>query len=543
MSQGIFTVPNPYNESIKPYGPGSPEKALLRAALVDVKKSVIDIPLVIGGEHIFTKQRNDVVSPHQKSLKLASTSRAGANETEAAIKAATEARREWARCSWQDRAGVFLRAADLLASKYRPAMNATTMLGQSKTVFQSEIDAACELIDFFRFNVHFAERIYREQPLSPPGQWNRLAARPLEGFVYAIAPFNFTSISVNLAAAPAIMGCTVLWKPAQTAALSSWIGMQILEEAGLPPGVINFLPGDSAAISSVALKHPNFGGVHFTGSTSTFNYIWQTVGSSLGSYRSYPRLVGETGGKDFVFAHPSADVDQLLVALIRGAFEYQGQKCSAASRTYVPKSIWTKLKPRLVALTEELKMGNIEDFTNFVGAVIDAKAYANIKSFIDHAKADSQSTIIAGGQCDDSVGYFIRPTIIETTNPRSKTMVEEIFGPVLTVYVYDDQNLEEALTLCDESSPYALTGAVFAQERYAITHISERLENAAGNFYINDKPTGAVVGQQPFGGARLSGTNDKAGSVYNLLRWVSHQTIKENLIPITDYKYPFMGEP
>jgi 1-pyrroline-5-carboxylate dehydrogenase len=474
---------------------------------------------------------------------LGQTSRAGAKETQMAIDACSKARKSWAALPWEERAAVFLKAADLLATKYRSKMNATTMLSQSKTIFQAEIDSACELIDFFRFNAHFAEQIYRQQPYSPAGQWNRLTARGLEGFVYAIAPFNFTSISVNLAAAPAIMGCSVLWKPAATATLSSWIGMQILEEAGLPPGVINFIPGNAAEISKIAMSHKELAGIHFTGSTSTFNMLWQSVGSNLANYGAYPRLVGETGGKDFVFAHSSADVDMLVVALVRGAFEYQGQKCSAASRAYIPKSIWPKVKERLVAMTEELKMGDVEDFTNFVGAVIDERSFNRIKSYIDNAKADSSCKVIAGGQCDSSRGFFIRPTIIETTDPKSKTMVEEIFGPVLTVYAYDDKDLDTALSLCDTATPYALTGAIFAKDRHVISRLSLALENAAGNFYINDKPTGAVVGQQPFGGARASGTNDKAGSVYNLLRWVNHRTIKENFLPIVDYRYPFMAEP
>lgn len=543
MTTGLFLPPLPINEPVKSFAPSSPEKILLKQTLQSLKATVTKIPLVIGGEKIFTAQQEPVVCPHNRSLTLAQVSRATSKETLAAIGACEAARKDWARMAWQDRAAIFLKAADLLATKYRPLMNAATMLGQSKTVYQAEIDAACELIDFFRFNVHFAAQIYKEQPFSPPSQWNRLSARPLEGFVYAIAPFNFSSISVNLAAAPAIMGCTVLWKPAHTGALSSWIGMQILEEAGLPPGVINFIPGDAQEISKVALGHRDFGGIHFTGSTGTFNHLWKAIGENIASYRSYPRIVGETGGKDFVFAHESADVDQLVTALVRGSFEYQGQKCSASSRAYVPKSLWSDLKAKLVAITEELKMGDIEDFTNFVGAVIDEKSFQKIKSYIDGAKASSTCKVIAGGQCDSTKGFFIRPTVIETTDPKSKTMVEEIFGPVLTVYVYDNKEFEATLKLCDESTPYALTGAVFAKDRRVINHMAEALENTAGNFYINDKPTGAVVGQQPFGGARASGTNDKAGSVLNLLRWTSHRTIKENLQPITDYKYPFMAEP
>jgi 1-pyrroline-5-carboxylate dehydrogenase len=542
MSNALFTVPKPINEPIKTYAPGTTEKRDIKKALHDLKQSVTKIPLVIDGEHIFTSASDTVMCPHNKSLTLATVARAGAKEAQMAIDASIKARKHWAALPWEDRAAVFLKAADLLQTKYRAPMNAATMLGQSKTIFQAEIDAACELIDFFRFNAHFAEQIYREQPYSPAGQWNRLTARGLEGFVYAVAPFNFTSISVNLAAAPALMGCSVLWKPAPTCVLGSWIGMQILEEAGLPPGVINFLPGDASEISSVALHHRDLAGIHFTGSTQTFNMLWQTIGDNLSKYRSYPRMVGETGGKDFVFAHHSADIDMLVVALVRGAFEFQGQKCSAASRAYVPRSIWPKVKEKLIAMTEELKMGDVEDFTNFVSAVIDERSFTKIKSYIDHAKADNNCKIIAGGQYDGNKGFFIRPTVIETTNPKSKTMVEEIFGPVLTVYVYEDKDFEDTLKICDESTPYALTGAIFAKDRHTIHVMTAALENTAGNFYINDKPTGAVVGQQPFGGARASGTNDKAGSVYNLLRWVNHRTIKENFLPITDYRYPFMAE-
>ena len=542
MSNGLFSVPHPINEPIKAYGPGSPEKRELKSVLSQMKATVTKIPLVIGGERIFTNDSDAVICPHNKSLTLAQVAKAGAKEAQLAVDACGKARKEWAAMPWEDRAAIFLKAADLLATKYRAPMNAATMLGQSKNAYQAEIDAACELIDFFRFNVHYAAQIYREQPFSPPGQWNRLSARGLEGFVYAIAPFNFTSISVNLAAAPAIMGCTVIWKPSHTCALGSWIGMQILEEAGLPPGVINFVPGDAQAISSVALHHRDFAGIHFTGSTATFNMLWQTISSNLPKYRSYPRIVGETGGKDFVFAHKSADVDQVVTALVRGSFEYQGQKCSASSRAYIPKSLWGAVKPKLVAITDELKMGDVEDFTNFVNAVIDERSFDKIKGFIDHAKASPSCKIIAGGTCDKSKGFFIRPTVIETTDPKYKTMVEEIFGPVLTVYVYEDSDFEATLKICDESTPYALTGAIFGRERTILNHMAKELENAAGNFYINDKPTGAVVGQQPFGGSRGSGTNDKAGSVFNLLRWVNHRTIKENFFAITDHKYPFMSE-
>jgi len=543
MANAKFRTPLPINEAVKSYAPGTPEKKTIKSELDRQRTANHDIPLIIGGEHAKGTGSATIHSPHNHRLQLARYATAGRNEAKAAIEAALAARKEWAALPWEERAAVFLRAADLLAGKYRAPMNAVTMLGQSKTVFQAEIDAACELIDFFRFNAHFAERIYEEQPYSPAGQWNRTVARGLEGFVYAITPFNFTSIAVNLPAAPALMGCSVVWKPASTSTLSSWMGMKILEEAGLPPGVINFIPGDAGQISETLLAHPDLAGIHFTGSTSTFNMLWGTVAKNLSGYKSYPRLVGETGGKDFVFAHPSADVDQLVTALVRGAFEYQGQKCSAASRAYIPKSLWPQTKEMLVAQTNELKMGDPEDFTNFVGAVIDQRAFNTIKGYIDFAAKAGDAKIIAGGQCDAASGFFIRPTVIETTNPRFKTMVEEIFGPVLTVYVYDDKDFEATVRLCDECTPYALTGAIFARDRRVIHDLTNKLEGAAGNFYINDKPTGAVVGQQPFGGARASGTNDKAGSVYNLLRWTSHRTIKENFLPITDYRYPFMQEP
>jgi 1-pyrroline-5-carboxylate dehydrogenase len=542
MSNANFHTPHPLNEAVKSYAPGSAERKEIKSTLTQMLQANHEIPLVIGGERIRTSKTDRIICPHDHKVNLGTVSQAGKAEAEMAVQSALNARKSWARLPWAERAAVFLKAADLLATKYRQTMNAATMLGQSKNIYQAEIDAVCELIDFFRFNVHFAEKIYSEQPFSPPGQWNRLEMRPLEGFVYAIAPFNFSSISVNLAATPAIMGCTVIWKPAPTCVLSSWIGMQILEEAGLPPGVINFLPGPAEDISNVLLNHPDLGGIHFTGSTPTFNKLWHHVGSHLSQYKSYPRLVGETGGKDFVFAHASADIDQLVTALVRGAFEYQGQKCSAASRAYIPKSIWSQVKSKLVAMTEELKMGDVTDFTNFITAVIDQRSFDKIKSYIDHAKSSSTSKIIAGGQCQSERGYFIRPTIIETTDPHYKSMVEEIFGPVLTVYPYDDSRFEETLRVCDETSGYALTGAIFAKDRLTITAMTNALENAAGNFYINDKPTGAVVGQQPFGGARKSGTNDKAGSQYNLLRWTSPRTIKENLYAITDYRYPFMSE-
>jgi len=543
MSNAKFVAPQPLNEVVRSYAAQSAEKQQLKSELAHQSATVAEIPLVIGGERSMGKTQKNLTCPHQKSKILAKTAQGGRAEALAAVDASVRARAEWAALPWEERAAVFLKAADLLAGRARQRMNAATMLGQSKTVFQAEIDSACELIDFFRFNAHFAQRIYEEQPFSPAGQWNRSVARGLEGFVYAVTPFNFTSIAVNLPAAPALMGCSVVWKPAATSMLSSLVGLEVLEEAGLPPGVINLVSGDAAEISDVVLNHRELSGIHFTGSTETFNRLWQTVGNNLSKYRCYPRLVGETGGKDFVFAHASADVDSLVTALVRGAFEYQGQKCSAASRAYIPRSLWPKVRDQLVATTESLKMGDPGDFTNFLGAVIDERAYNRIKSYIDHAKSNAgEASILVGGQCDSTNGWFIRPTIIEAKSPTYKSMVEEIFGPVLTVYVYDDARFEETIELCDSSTPYALTGAVFARDRRVVHHMTRALENAAGNFYINDKPTGAVVGQQPFGGGRASGTNDKAGSIFNLLRWVSHRTIKENFHPITDYRYPFMLE-
>ncbi len=542
MSNALFQTPHPVNEAVLSYAPNSSEKLAVKQELQRQKTTKATIPAVIGGERLTSGKTFNVVSPHDHQHVLAQCHTVEAKDVAEAIRAAEKARLEWSRMPWQERAAVFLKAADLLAGKYRATMNAATMLGQSKTVHQAEIDASCELIDFFRFNVAFMQEIYSHQPQSMRGVWNRSEARDLEGFVYAIGPFNFTSISVNLCASPALMGCSVLWKPAQTAMLSSYIGLQILEEAGLPPGVINLIPGDARMISETALKHNDLAGIHFTGSTGTFNHLWQQVGQNINNYRSYPRLVGETGGKDFVFAHPSANVDELVVALVRGSFEYQGQKCSASSRAYVPKSLWPAVKEKLVELTNGIKMGNPEDFRNFMGAVIDARAFAKIKGAIDEASKAKDAKIIAGGECDDSVGYFIRPTVIETTNPDYRTMKEELFGPVLTVYPYADQDFDKALDHCANGTPYALTGAIFARDRRVVTALSDKLAYAAGNFYINDKPTGAVVGQQPFGGGRQSGTNDKAGSVFNLLRWVSHRTIKDNFVPITDYTYPFMSE-
>lgn len=542
MANAAFRIPKPINEPIKGYGPGSPEKLALKGAIKLTKNNPIEIPVVIGDKEFRSGNTFKVKAPHDHSLVLAHCHSASSEEAQAAIVQSLEARRYWAQLGWEDRAAVFLKAADLLAEKYRWSMNAATMLGQSKTCFQAEIDSACELIDFFRFNANFMQTIYGDQPYSPPGQWNRLTARGLEGFVFASTPFNFTSIAVNLPAAPALMGCCVIWKPAQTSVLSSYVGFKILQEAGLPPGVINFLPGDARAISETLLASPDLAGIHFTGSTATFNHLWKTVGANIDNYKSYPRLVGETGGKDFIFAHPSADIDSLVVALVRGSFEYQGQKCSAASRAYIPTSLWPKVRDRLVAMTEGLKMGDPEDFTNFMGAVIDEKAFDRIKGYIDEAKSGGKAKVIAGGTYSKEQGFFVRPTVIETTDPQVRSMREEIFGPVLTVYPYEDRDLDRAVTLCDQGSPYALTGAIFAKDRRDIARLTQSFEHTAGNFYINDKPTGAVVGQQPFGGARASGTNDKAGSMYNLLRWVSLRTIKETFAPPVDYRYAFMGE-
>ncbi len=543
MANAIFRIPSPVNEPIKAYAPGSLEKRELKAALAQARTGRTDIPLVVNGKKITTAETDAVVVPHDHQRVVATAARAGAEHVDQAIKGAVSAQREWSRVPWEDRAAVFLKAADLLCTKYRAEMNAATMLGQSKTAFQSEIDAACELADFWRFNAHFMQELYADQPLSPAGQWNRVAYRGLEGFVFAVTPFNFTSIALNLPTAPALMGCGVVWKPAPTSMLGCWVGMKILEEAGLPPGVINMVTGAPQAIGDVCLKSPDLAGIHFTGSTATFNHLWKTVGNNIANYKCYPRLVGETGGKDFVFAHPSAEPAALVTALVRGAFEYQGQKCSAASRAYVPKSLWKAVKADLVAQTNELKMGDVEDFTNFMGAVIDQRSFDKIKGYVDGAKGGNGAQVIAGGECDDKRGFFVRPTVIEAADPKYRTMCEEIFGPVLTVHVYDDAKLDEALAVCESSTPYALTGAIFARDRTVINKMATALEYAAGNFYINDKPTGAVVGQQPFGGARASGTNDKAGSKLNLVRWTSMRTIKETFVPPTAYKYPFMSEP
>ena len=542
-SEGLFYPPMPANEPIRQYEPGSKQSRSLRQAIAEMKASEpVDIPLVIAGRRIHQRPKVPVVCPHEKHHVLACAAQASAEDVAHAIESCLEARKEWAALPWNERASVFLRAASLVSCRYRDRINAATMLGQSKTCYQSEIDAACELTDFLRFNAWFARKMFEDQPIySPEGVWNYSEIRPLEGFVFAVAPFNFTAISLNLACAPALMGCTVLWKPSPASALSSFLCLEILEEAGLPPGVINFVSGNPGEIGSVALKHKALGGVHFTGSTGVFRQIWSQVARNIDEYRSYPRLVGETGGKDFIFAHQSADPDQLVAALIRGAYEYQGQKCSAASRAYIPESLWPVVREKLIREITSIKMGSPEDFSNFMAAVIDEKAFERIRSYIEFARGAGEAKVLCGGEYDQSTGYFIRPTLIETTDPGFKTMTEEIFGPVLTVWPYPDQDYKKAITLCEQTSDYALTGAIFAKERTVIHQLSRAFENCAGNFYINDKPTGAIVGQQPFGGARGSGTNDKAGSILNLQRWVSYRTVKENFLPVTDYRYPHMG--
>jgi 1-pyrroline-5-carboxylate dehydrogenase len=538
---GTPNIPFPVNEPVLTYAPGTPERTTLKSALALMSSEQIEIPVIAGGREIRSGKVVDVVSPHARRKVLAHTHQADQAAIQAAVRAAVEAQRDWATWRFEDRAAVFLKAADLLASSHRAIVNAATMLGQSKTAFQAEIDSACELIDFLRFNVAYAEQIYREQPRSSAGVWNRMDHRPLEGFVYAITPFNFTAIGGNLPTAPALMGNAVVWKPAASAALSNYHFFRLLEEAGLPPGVINFVPGNAVEISDTLLADRMLAGIHFTGSTPVFHSLWKTVGSNLDRYHSYPRLVGETGGKDFVVAHASADVDALAVALVRGAFEYQGQKCSAASRAYIPDSIWPAVRQRMTDMMATIRMGDVADFRNFMGAVIDARAFGKIKGYLDRARTDAGVSVVAGGGADDSEGWFIEPTVIEVQDPGYRLMCEEIFGPVLTVYAYPERQWAETLKLVDETSPYALTGAVFAQDRAALVEADRALRNAAGNYYINDKPTGAVVGQQPFGGARASGTNDKAGSILNLLRWVSPRSIKETLAPPKVYHYPFMG--
>ncbi len=537
---GNVQVPVPDNEPVLSYNPGSPERDAIKSMLAAMSSEEIEIPLIIGGEEVRTGDMGKQVIPHRHGHVLATWHRAGKKEVERAIKAAADAHQEWSRWPFEDRAAVFLKAAELLGTTWRQTINAATMLNQSKTVHQAEIDAACELIDFFRFNLDFAQRLYDDQPISSPGMWNQIEYRPLEGFVYAITPFNFTSIAGNLPSAPAIMGGTAVWKPARSVVFSGYQLARLFEAAGLPPGVINFVPGDSSAISEVVLGHPDLAGIHFTGSTEVFQSMWRTVGENITRYRSYPRLVGETGGKDFILAHPSAERDALVPAIVRGGFEYQGQKCSAVSRVFLPESVWKDIKEELIETTQSLGMGDVADFRNFMGAVIDQASYDKIVGYLDHARSSPDADIIAGGDADDSEGYFIRPTLVQAHKPEYRTMCDEIFGPVVTVYVYPDKNWEQALEMVDTGSPYALTGAVFARDRRAVADAHTALRYAAGNFYVNDKPTGAVVGQQPFGGGRASGTNDKAGSMQNLLRWVSTRTIKETFVPSTDYRYPFM---
>jgi 1-pyrroline-5-carboxylate dehydrogenase len=537
---GTRRVPVPVNEPVKSYAPGSPERAELKARIKQMANERVEIPIIIGGQEIRTGETAQSVMPHNHRHVLADWHKASSSQVQQAIKAAAEARAEWANWAWEDRAAIFLKAAELLATTWRATVNASTMLGQSKTVFQAEIDAACELIDFWRFNVAYAQQLYDEQPLSTSTMWNQLDYRGLEGFVYAVSPFNFTSIGGNLSTAPALMGNTVIWKPASSAMLSAYYLMRLLEAAGLPPGVINFVPGDAAEISNTLLAHRDLAGVHFTGSTSVFNSMWKTIGANMSRYGTYPRIVGETGGKDFIVAHPSADPQALAVAIARGGFEYQGQKCSAASRVYIPRSMWNDVRDRVTGMMDDMRMGDPADFRNFVGAVIDERAFKKISEYLDDAK--SNATIVSGGVAKGDEGYFIKPTLVQAKTPDYRLLCEEIFGPVVTAYVYDDSKWDDTLEVIDRTSPYALTGAVFANDRGAVREAMMALRNAAGNFYINDKPTGAVVGQQPFGGARGSGTNDKAGSKLNLVRWVSTRTIKETFTPPTDYRYPFMAE-
>jgi 1-pyrroline-5-carboxylate dehydrogenase len=537
---GTRHVPPPVNEPVKSHAPGSPERKELKARLATMAGERIEIPLVIGGRDVKSGETAQAVMPHDHAHVLADWHKAGKQQVVQAIEAAAAARREWASWPWEDRLAVFLKAAELLATTWRATLNAATMLGQSKTAYQAEIDSAAELVDFWRFNPHYAQELYAEQPLSSATMWNQLDYRPLEGFVYAVTPFNFTSIAGNLPTSPALMGNTVVWKPASSAVPSAFQIMRLLQAAGLPPGVINFVPGNSAAISEVVLNHHDLAGVHFTGSTEVFNSMWRTIGASMQRYRSYPRIVGETGGKDFMLAHASADPAAFAVAVVRGGYEYQGQKCSAASRIYVPKSLWNDVRDRIVAMIKEIRIGDVQDFRNFMGAVIDRKAFDSISAYLAEAKKSAK--LIAGGGAKAEKGFFIEPTLVQTEDSGYRLLCEEIFGPVVTAYVYDDAKWAETLRLVDETSPYALTGAVFATDRAAVRQAGAALRGAAGNFYVNDKPTGAVVGQQPFGGARASGTNDKAGSKLNLVRWVSARTVKETFNPPHDYRYPFMAE-
>ena len=542
MNNAVIQTPAPVNKPVLSYAPGSPEKKALKAALQEMASRQVEIPIVIGGKEIRTGNLGKIVMPHDHQHVLGTYHKAGPEEVQLAIDTAVAAQAEWENFRWEERAAIFLKVAELLAVQYRAKMNACSMLNGGKTAFQAEIDASCELIDFLRFNVRYAQEIYEKQPESSPGFWNYVQHRPLEGFVFAVTPFNFTAIAGNLPTAPAIMGNTVVWKPASSLVYTPWLFMQMLEEAGLPPGVINFVPGSGANVGDTCLADPHLAGIHFTGSTRVFQGMWKTIGGNIHTYKSYPRIVGETGGKDFVFAHPSADTSTLATAIVRGSFEYQGQKCSAASRAYIPRSLWPSVEAELKDQVGRIRMGPPDDFRNFFGAVIDQAAFDSISAYIDYTNKNDGAEVIIGGGYDDSVGYFIEPTVILATDPHFKTMVEEIFGPVMTIFVYDDEKFEETLELCDSSSMYALTGAIFSQDRRATSIAISKLEHAAGNFYINDKPTGAVVGQQPFGGGRASGTNDKAGSQANLMRWVSTRTIKETFVPPTDFVYPFMGE-
>lgn len=542
MNNAFFKVPTPINEPVFNYAAGSAEKIALKHAIAEARSKVIDVPMYIGSELVHTDNKIKLSPPHDHQHILGYASEGDASHVTQAIDAALAARENWANLSWEQRASIFLKAADLLAGPYRAKINAATMLGQSKNAYQAEIDAACEFIDFLRFNVAFMQQIYTNQPESVRGLWNRVEYRPLEGFVFALTPFNFTAIAGNLPACVAMMGNVTVWKPAYPQIYSANVIMEVLREAGLPDGVINLVYVDGPVAGDIIFKHPDFAGIHFTGSTKVFQTIWQTIGENISKYKTYPRIVGETGGKDFVMAHESADVKALATGLVRGAFEYQGQKCSAASRAYIPSNLWPAVKEQIIADLKEIKMGGTEDFSNFVNAVIDEKSFDKIMGYINNAKKSDKITVIAGGNGDKSKGYFVEPTVLQTTDPNYTTMCEEIFGPVLTIYVYEPKDFVKTLELVDATSPYALTGAIFSQDRYAIDLAMKKLVNSAGNFYINDKPTGAVVGQQPFGGARASGTNDKAGSILNLFRWVQPRTIKETFVSPTDYKYPFLGE-
>ncbi|MFT5050757.1 MAG: 1-pyrroline-5-carboxylate dehydrogenase [Chlamydiales bacterium] len=542
MTHGVFRTPTPFNEPIQEFAPGSAERSALKASLTALSKEEIEVPLIIGGEEVRTGVTAKMVMPHDHGHSLGIYHKAGAAEVARAIDAADDAKRAWCDLPWEERAAVFLRAAELLTTSWRDTINASTMMGQSKTAHQAEIDATCELADFWRYNVHYMERLYNEQPDSSAGVWNRLEHRPLDGFVFAITPFNFTSIAGNLPTAPAMLGNTTLWKPASTSVYSNYFIMKLLMEAGLPPGVVNFLPGSGAEVGDPVVADTRLAGVHFTGSTRVFQGIWSSISSNIQSYGQYPRIVGETGGKDFVFAHPSSKARQLAVALVRGSFEYQGQKCSAASRAYIPKSMWHDVRDAMGDMLSEIKTGDPKDFRNFLGAVIDAASFNKLKDTIDQARTDPAAEVIFGGGCDDSKGWFVQPTVVEVKEPKHTMMRTEYFGPLLTVYVYDDARFSETLELCASTSAYALTGSIFADDRMAVREAVNTLRFAAGNFYINDKPTGAVVGQQPFGGSKASGTNDKAGSILNMMRWVSARTIKETLAPATSYRYPSMDE-